>query len=73
MLDVIEKEKLLFAVLAGFHAWIIKTWVKRIKVFGIQFFLNAAQCFSESLEMNHLARPQEFDGICNFRHISHNP
>ena len=51
----------------------IKFRVAHIKVFAVKFFLNQAEAFTETLEMDYLSCPKETDGICNLRDIFHHP
>ena len=49
----------------------IKIRVKRIEVLGIQPVGHEAESFSETLEMNDFAFPQETDRITYFRIFDH--
>ena len=55
---------------AAYLARVIEAWVKGIEILCIQLFLNGAQGFTETLEMNYFSCSQETDGICYFRNIA---
>ena len=46
---------------------LVKAGIEGIKVPAVQTFLEAAQGFTESLEMNDLPFPEEADGIAHIR------
>ena len=46
---------------------LIKSWVKRVEVLGIQSILYVPQGFAETLEVDDLAFTQEADRIADFR------
>ena len=50
----------------------INLWIICVEILWISLILNAAQAFSESLEMHDLTHPQETDRISHFR-ILHDP
>ena len=45
----------------------INLWIVCVEILWISLILNAAQTFTESLEMHDLTHPQETDRICHLR------
>lgn len=74
--DMISVRQMFFSdpsFFTGGFARSIKARVKGIEIFSIQLLLHRTQCFTETLEMNHLSCPKETYGICNFRDVFHHP